>query len=50
MGTVITASQLSIRRVARPANAAAPAVHIMTNAALAGATYDVDRSQQFVTA
>jgi NAD(P)-dependent dehydrogenase (short-subunit alcohol dehydrogenase family) len=39
---------LPIRRVVGPADVAALAVHIMTNAALTGATYDVDGGQQLV--
>src|SRR5438105_3324143 len=39
---------LPIRRVVGPADVAALAVHIMTNTALTGATYDVDSGQQFV--
>ena len=39
---------LLIRRVVGPADVAALAVHIMTNTALTGATYDVDGGQQFV--
>jgi NAD(P)-dependent dehydrogenase (short-subunit alcohol dehydrogenase family) len=39
---------LPIRRVVGPAEVAALAVHIMTNTALAGATYDIDGGQQFV--
>jgi hypothetical protein len=31
-----------------PAGVAALAVHIMTNTALTGATYDIDGGQQFV--
>ena len=34
----------------RRATAAALAVHIMTNTALTGATYDIDGGQQFVAA
>ena len=41
---------LPIRRVVGPADVAALAVHIMTNTALTGATYDVDGGQQLVTA
>jgi NAD(P)-dependent dehydrogenase (short-subunit alcohol dehydrogenase family) len=41
---------LPIRRVVGPADVAALAVHIMTNTALTGATYDIDGGQQFVTA
>jgi NAD(P)-dependent dehydrogenase (short-subunit alcohol dehydrogenase family) len=37
-----------IGRVVGPADVAALAVHIMTNTALTGATYDVDGGQQFV--
>jgi NAD(P)-dependent dehydrogenase (short-subunit alcohol dehydrogenase family) len=43
-------SKLPIRRVVQPADVAALAVHIMTNTALTGATYDVDGGQQFVAA
>jgi NAD(P)-dependent dehydrogenase (short-subunit alcohol dehydrogenase family) len=35
-------------RVVGPADVAALAVHIMTNTALTGATYDIDGGQQFV--
>jgi len=41
---------LPIRRVVGPADVAALAVHIMTNTALTGATYDVDGGQQLVQA
>ncbi len=37
---------LPIRRVVGPADGAALAVHIMTNTALTGATYDIDGGQQ----
>jgi hypothetical protein len=36
--------------VVGPADVAAFAVHIMTNTALTGATYDIDGGQQFVAA
>jgi NAD(P)-dependent dehydrogenase (short-subunit alcohol dehydrogenase family) len=39
---------LPIRRVVGPADIAALAVHIMSNTALTGATYDVDGGQQLV--
>jgi NAD(P)-dependent dehydrogenase (short-subunit alcohol dehydrogenase family) len=39
---------LPIRRVVEPADVAALAVHIMTNTALTGATYDVDGGQQLL--
>ena len=39
---------LPIRRVVGPADVASLAVHIMSNAALTGATYDIDGGQQFV--
>ena len=39
---------LPIRRVIGPADVAAVAVHIMTNTALTGATYDIDGGQQLV--
>jgi NAD(P)-dependent dehydrogenase (short-subunit alcohol dehydrogenase family) len=38
---------LPIRRVVGPADVAALAVHIMTNTALTGVTYDIDGGQQF---
>jgi len=41
---------LPIRRVVGPADVAALAVHVMTNTALTGATYDIDGGQQFVAA
>jgi NAD(P)-dependent dehydrogenase (short-subunit alcohol dehydrogenase family) len=40
---------LPIGRVVGPADVAALAVHIMSNTALTGATYDIDGGQQFVT-
>jgi NAD(P)-dependent dehydrogenase (short-subunit alcohol dehydrogenase family) len=39
---------LPIRRVVSPVDVAALAVHIMTNTALTGATYDIDGGQQLV--
>jgi NAD(P)-dependent dehydrogenase (short-subunit alcohol dehydrogenase family) len=39
---------LPIRRVVQPADVAALAVHLMSNTALTGATYDVDGGQQVV--
>ena len=39
---------LPIRRVVGPQDVAALALHLMTNTALTGATYDVDGGQQFV--
>jgi NAD(P)-dependent dehydrogenase (short-subunit alcohol dehydrogenase family) len=39
---------LLIRRVVGPADVAALAVHLMTNTAVTGATYDIDGGQQFV--
>jgi len=39
---------LPIRRVVSPADVAALAVHIMTNTALTGATFDIDGGQQLV--
>ena len=41
---------LPVGRVVGPADVAALAVHIMTNTALTGATYDVDGGQQLVAA
>jgi len=40
---------LPIRRVVGPADVAALAVHIMSNTAVTGATYDIDGGQQLVT-
>jgi NAD(P)-dependent dehydrogenase (short-subunit alcohol dehydrogenase family) len=42
-------STLPIGRVVGPADVAALAVHIMTNTALTGATYDIDGGQQYVS-
>jgi NAD(P)-dependent dehydrogenase (short-subunit alcohol dehydrogenase family) len=39
---------LPIRRVVRPADVAALAVHLMANTALTGATYDIDGGQQLL--
>ena len=39
---------LPIRRVVGPADIAALAIHLMTNTALTGATYDIDGGQQLV--
>jgi NAD(P)-dependent dehydrogenase (short-subunit alcohol dehydrogenase family) len=39
---------LPIRRVVEAADVAALAVHIMSNTALTGATYDIDGGQQLV--
>ena len=41
---------LPIRRVVGPADIAALAVHLMTNTALTGATFDIDGGQQLVEA
>jgi len=41
---------LPIRRVVGPADVAALAVHLMTNTAITGATYDIDGGQQLVDA
>src|ERR1700722_3606791 len=41
-------ASLPIGRVVGPTDVAALAVHIMTNTALTGATYDIDGGQQFV--
>ena len=43
-------AMLPIRRVVGPGDVAALAVHIMTNTALTGATYDIDGGQQLVAA
>jgi NAD(P)-dependent dehydrogenase (short-subunit alcohol dehydrogenase family) len=40
---------LPIGRVVGPADVAALAVHLMTNTALTGATYDIDGGQQFIS-
>ena len=42
-------AKLPIGRVVGPADVAALAVHLMTNTALTGATYDIDGGQQFVS-
>jgi NAD(P)-dependent dehydrogenase (short-subunit alcohol dehydrogenase family) len=41
-------AKLPIGRVVGPADVAALAVHLMTNTALTGATFDIDGGQQFV--
>lgn len=41
---------LPVRRVIGPADIAALAVHLMTNTAVTGATYDIDGGQQLVEA
>ena len=41
-------STLPIRRVVGPADVAALVIHLMSNTALTGATYDVDGGQQLV--
>jgi NAD(P)-dependent dehydrogenase (short-subunit alcohol dehydrogenase family) len=41
-------TSLPIERVVGPADVAALAVHLMTNTAVTGATYDIDGGQQFV--
>jgi NAD(P)-dependent dehydrogenase (short-subunit alcohol dehydrogenase family) len=41
-------AKLPIRRVVGPADVAALAVHILSNTALTGATYDIDGGQQLV--
>ena len=43
-------AKLPIRRVVGPADIAALAVHLMTNTAITGATYDIDGGQQLVDA
>jgi NAD(P)-dependent dehydrogenase (short-subunit alcohol dehydrogenase family) len=42
-------STLPIRRVVEPADVAALAIHLMTNTALTGATYDIDGGQQLLS-
>ena len=42
-------TKLPIRRVVTPSDVAALAVHIMSNTALTGATYDIDGGQQLVS-
>ena len=39
---------LPIRRVVGPADIAALAIHLMTNTAVTGATYDIDGGEQLV--
>jgi NAD(P)-dependent dehydrogenase (short-subunit alcohol dehydrogenase family) len=43
-------TKLPIHRVVGPADVAALAVHLMSNTALTGATYDIDGGQQFTSA
>ena len=40
---------LPVRRVIGPADIAALAVHLMTNTAVTGATYDIDGGQQLIS-
>ena len=40
---------LPIGRVVGPADVAALAIHLMTNTALTGATYDIDGGQQLIS-
>jgi NAD(P)-dependent dehydrogenase (short-subunit alcohol dehydrogenase family) len=42
------AATLPIRRVVGAADVAAVAIHLMTNTAVTGATYDVDGGQQLI--
>src|SRR3978361_1503344 len=42
------AATLPIRRVVTPADVASTVIHLMTNAAVTGATYDVDGGQQLL--
>ena len=42
-------AKMPIWRVVGPADVAALAVHIMSNTALTGATYDIDGGQQLVS-
>jgi NAD(P)-dependent dehydrogenase (short-subunit alcohol dehydrogenase family) len=42
-------TMLPIRRVVGPADVAALAIHLMTNTALTGGTYDIDGGQQLVS-
>ena len=42
-------AELPIRRVVVPADVAALAVHLMTNTAVTGATYDIDGGEQLVS-
>ena len=41
-------STLPIRRVVGPADVAALAVHLMTNTAITGGTFEIDGGQQLV--
>jgi NAD(P)-dependent dehydrogenase (short-subunit alcohol dehydrogenase family) len=43
-----TRHNLPIRRVVGPADIAAVAVHLMTNTAVTGATFDIDGGQQLI--
>jgi NAD(P)-dependent dehydrogenase (short-subunit alcohol dehydrogenase family) len=42
------AADLPIRRVIEPTDIAALAVHLMTNTAVTGATYDIDGGEQII--
>jgi NAD(P)-dependent dehydrogenase (short-subunit alcohol dehydrogenase family) len=41
-------TMLPIGRVVGPADIATPAVHLMTNTAITGATFDIDGGQQLI--
>ena len=43
------AATLPIRRVVSPADVASTVIHLMTNTAVTGATYDVDGGQQLIS-
>ncbi len=43
-------TRLPIGRVVGPADVAALAVHLMTNTAITGATFDIDGGQQLIAA
>ena len=49
-GSMSTATKTLRDEPELPADVAALSVHIMTNTALTGATYDIDGGQQFVAA
>ena len=49
LASTIPVPALPIGRVVGPADVAALAVHLMTNTAITGATYDIDGGQQLIT-
>jgi len=47
-GTLLFMGGIGSRRIVGPADIAALAIHLMTNTAVTGATFDIDGGQQLV--